>query len=130
MKRMLLAWLVVGAIALIACGGSKKGPESATGASTAPPSGSAPATGGTTKADMAPTATSDVSVSDNVAKGIKAIDAGDLVSAKAYFDAALRKNPKDVEALYYLGYAAEKGGDKAAAEKSYKDALKIRSDHE
>ncbi len=111
---------------ILACGGSKKEPQTAAGA----PAGTAPATSSTTAPDMPSTGEGPTNVSDNVTKGMKALDAGDLVAAKAYFDAALRKNSKDVDALYYLGYTAEKSGDKAAATKAYKEALKLRPDYE
>jgi Flp pilus assembly protein TadD len=68
--------------------------------------------------------------SEEVAKGQKALDSGDVTSAKSYADAALKKNPKDAEALALLGEIAEKSSDKAAAEKHYKEALKLRPDLE
>ncbi|MEO6419717.1 MAG: tetratricopeptide repeat protein [Polyangiaceae bacterium] len=68
--------------------------------------------------------------SEDLTKGIKAYTAGDMAGAKASFEAAIKKNPKDADAFCYLGLVADKGGDKAAAEKSYKDALALKPDHE
>jgi len=67
---------------------------------------------------------------DDVAKGARALEANDLTAAKAYFDHALRTNSSNADALYYEGVVAEKAGDKDTAEKSYKDALKAKPDHE
>jgi Tfp pilus assembly protein PilF len=106
---------------VLGCGGGHPPPEA--------PASTGPAPGATAGSDMPPSA-STAAVSDEVTKGIKALDGGDPVAAKAYFDAALRKNPRDADAYYYLGVTAEKSGDKAAAEKGYKDALKIRKDFE
>jgi tetratricopeptide (TPR) repeat protein len=128
MKSTGFAWSIIVVAAVSACGGSKKEPATATSAPTS--SASAPAQSATTRPDMPSSATTAGPVSDEVTKGIKALDAGDLVAAKAYFDAALRKNARDVDALYYLGYTAEKSGDKMAAAKAYKDALKVRGDYE
>ena len=121
MKTVILGCAVV---MLAACGGKEepKAPLAPRASATAPPA---------LGADLPPPGKTEVTaMSDNVAKGMKALDSGDLISAKAYFDAAVRKNPGDVDALYYEGYTAEKSGDKAGAEKSYRDALKVKSDHE
>jgi Tfp pilus assembly protein PilF len=127
-----IAWVGLAAAALAACGGSNKEPETAAKATptTAPAAAPAPGSGTTPAPDMPAGGGGAVTVSDNVTKGMRALDGGDLVAAKAYFDAALKKNPKDVDALYYLGYTAEKSGDKDGAVKAYRDALTIRHDHE
>jgi Flp pilus assembly protein TadD len=67
-------------------------------------------------------------VSADVARGVSALDAGDLAGAKGAFAAALKANPKDPDALYYTGAMSEKAGDLAAAESSYKAALAARAD--
>lgn len=113
--------LIFGLLAM-ACGGPDK-------PVTVPPTTSAsvatvPST--TSSADMTQPTTNTSSA--NTAKGIKALQANDAQTAKAYFDAALKTNPKDAEALHYMGVAQEALGDKAGAEKSYKDALKIKPD--
>lgn len=59
---------------------------------------------------------------------MKALDAGDAQGAKTAFEAALKKDAKDADASFYLGVALEKLGDKAGAEKRYKDALVARPD--
>jgi Tfp pilus assembly protein PilF len=59
---------------------------------------------------------------------MKALDSGDSAGAKTAFEAALKKNPKDADANFYLGVTLEKTGDKAGAEKRYKEALAARPD--
>jgi len=66
--------------------------------------------------------------SPDVARGVSALEANDVPGATAAFQSALRANPKDADALYYLGGLAEKAGDLAAAETSYKAALAARPD--
>jgi Tfp pilus assembly protein PilF len=61
--------------------------------------------------------------SEEVTRGARAFELGNLSEAKAAFAAALAKNPKNAEALYYDGLVAEREGDKAHAEKSYLAAL-------
>jgi tetratricopeptide (TPR) repeat protein len=64
----------------------------------------------------------------DLAKGVAAMQGGDLTSAKSFLESAIKKNPKDAEALYYLGVVLEKSNDKAGAEKAYKDALTVKPD--
>lgn len=61
--------------------------------------------------------------SAEVDRGQKQLEAGDKAGAKASFEAALGKNPKDPEANYYLGLLAEQAGDAKTAETHYKTAL-------
>lgn len=68
------------------------------------------------------------SSSDDVTKGTAAIKAGDWTGARAAFEAAVKKNPKQADAHYYLGLVMEKAGDKAVAEKSYRTALELQPD--
>jgi Tfp pilus assembly protein PilF len=77
-----------------------------------------------------PLPASPTGVSDDVAKGMRALENNEAASAKAYFDHALRANPKDADALYFEGVVAEKTGDKDTAEKSYKAALKVKPELE
>src|SRR4029079_11097699 len=68
------------------------------------------------------------STSDDVTKGTAAIKAGDWNGARAAFEGAIKKNPKQADAHYYLGVVMEKTGDKAAAEKGYRTALELQPD--
>jgi Tfp pilus assembly protein PilF len=60
-----------------------------------------------------------------VDRAVASIKAGDYRSAKAALDKALEKDPKNAIATYYLGVVLENTGDKAGAEKKYKDALAL-----
>jgi Tfp pilus assembly protein PilF len=108
----------------LACGGTEAPPPVAPAApvnvvTTAPSSGADIALG-----DTPPGASNDV------AKGMRALENNDTTAAKAYFDHALRTNPKDADALFYEGVVGEKTQDKDAAEKNYKAALKVKPDLE
>ncbi|MDB4933138.1 MAG: Domain containing protein [Labilithrix sp.] len=112
-------------ITLAACGGpaqpaDKPDPSLAP---SGPPAGTAPAAtaGGTD----GPSATS---TSDDVTKGTAAVKAGDWTGARAAFEAAIKKNPKQADAHYYLGLVMDKTGDRGSAEKSYKTALDLQPD--
>jgi len=72
-----------------------------------------------------PTA-SEQPLSAEVAKGVALLEANDLAGAGSRFEAALKSNPADADALYYLGALAEKAGDAGGAESSYKAALGAR----
>lgn len=65
---------------------------------------------------------------DDVSRGTAAIKAGDWTSARAAFESAIQKNPRQADALYYLGLVMDKTGDRAAAEKHYRAALDIQPD--
>jgi Tfp pilus assembly protein PilF len=127
---VVLALVVLPVVA--ACGGGSKPAESLGETTNAPPKlppsmmGGGPAQ---PASQDTPSAASNPP-SDEVAKGMKALDAGDTAGAKAQAEAALKKNPKDAEALALLGMVLEKTGDKTGAEKAYKDALKSRPDLE
>jgi tetratricopeptide (TPR) repeat protein len=58
-----------------------------------------------------------------VDRAIAAIKAADYASAKAALEQALRKNPKNGVAAYYMGVALENTGDKTGAETRYREAL-------
>ncbi|CAN5925485.1 hypothetical protein BH11MYX4_BH11MYX4_23300 [soil metagenome] len=68
------------------------------------------------------------STSDDVTRGTAAVKAGDWNAARAAFEAAIKKNPKQADAHYYLGLVMDTTGDKVAAEKSYKAALELQPD--
>ena len=118
------------AVAIGGCGG---------GAATTKPSDTpdpslgpaTPASGTTPSARPSGTGTDGpvaASTSDDVTKGTASVKAGDWTAARAYFEAAIKKNPKQADAHYYLGVVMDKTGDKAAAEKSYKTALDLQPD--
>jgi Flp pilus assembly protein TadD len=65
-----------------------------------------------------------------VKKGIAALKANDLPGAKAAFDAAIAKNPKQADAYHYRGVVEDQTGQKADAEKDYRKALEIQPDLE
>lgn len=116
---------ILGSLLLLAaCGGPDKPvaqPNDDTHLLASQDAGAAPVTTGTAQQVATPS-------NANTAKGIKALEAGDAAGAKALFEAALKDNAKDAEAMYYSGVAQEKLGDKPGAEKSYKGALAIRPD--
>lgn len=60
--------------------------------------------------------------------GIKAFDAGNYAEARSSFQAAVKKNSNDYEALYNLGMTCEKLQDKQGAEQAYKSALAVKPD--
>lgn len=120
-SEALLATLL--AASFVACGAPSR-PESAADPELDEPAGasaSGPGSGG--KA-------SPPSKSPDVSKGIAQFDAGDFAGAKASFEAAVAKDPKDADALYYAGLASEKLGDRAGAESKYKGSLALRPDFE
>jgi tetratricopeptide (TPR) repeat protein len=65
---------------------------------------------------------------DEYARGSAAFKAGDYPTARASFEASVKKNPKQADAHYALALVLDKTGDRAAAEKSYKDALGLQPD--
>jgi tetratricopeptide (TPR) repeat protein len=107
--------MALGVFALQACGGSAPPPQ-------APPSPAA-------SAEELP-ASPEPPASADLLAGIKAFDAGRYADARASFEAASKKNPKNYEALANLGMACEKLGDGAAAEAAYKAALAVKPDLE
>ena len=104
MKRHLVTTsTALGLSLVLACGGPPRPPETppdlagpAGGAPTAPAPAVAPKPGPT----EGPVA---ASTSDDVTKGTAAIKAGDWTGARASFEAAIKKNPKQADAHYYLG---------------------------
>ncbi len=116
-RLWVLSLLVVG------CGGSSATPAPHTGGTPAPTSSEA-----TAAAPPPPTPGADekAPMSEEVVKGSKALEAGDVAGAKAAFAAAVAKNAKDADAHYYLGVLAEKAADKKTAEAEYKESLADR----
>jgi tetratricopeptide (TPR) repeat protein len=117
------AFLLWVAGAMIGCGGSPPVAQTAgaqaespsldsAGPATQPPSGPEPP------------------ASAELIAGNSAFDAGRFQDARASFEAASKKTPKNYEAFYNLGMACEKLGDKPAAEAAYKGALAIKPDLE
>jgi Tfp pilus assembly protein PilF len=126
MRGCLLLMVALG----FGCGGAKPS-ESPSSTGQAPPRLPPSMAGGGAGATSAPDVpASSTAPSDEVAKGMKALDAGDTGTAKSYAEAALKKNAKDADAFTLLGMVLEKTSDRAGAEKAYKEALKIRPDLE
>lgn len=125
LQQALLLVALAPAGAFFACGGGgSQPPTTATTTASATTSvASSTPTPSTTGSDMPKTVTG-----TDLARGVAALQAGDLTTAKTNLEAAIKKNPKDAEALYYLGVVLEKSNDKAGAEKSYKAALEAKPD--
>ncbi len=129
------ALLITSLASLAACGGASKPADGPEPGLTPPPRlpPSLGGLGGGPKTD-APEPPRDApppsSLSEDVVKGTKALEGGDAAGAKAFAMAALKTNAKDGDALALLGMAQEALGDKSAAEKAYKDALRAKPDHE
>jgi tetratricopeptide (TPR) repeat protein len=114
------AGVFVVAAAVAACGGASPPAQTAPGESRAPTA--APVEAAPTLPESAP--------SSELMAGIKAFDAGSYAEARKSFEAAAKKNPNDFQALYNLGMACEKLGDKPAAEAAYRAALAAKPDLE
>ena len=116
-------WMLL-VVSLGACGPDKPANTGGGEASDA----AAPSATVTPTAKATATATSAPASSEDTAKGMRLLEGSDLPGARAAFEAALKKNPKDADATYYLAVTLERSGDKAGAEKGYKDALKLKPD--
>ena len=121
-----VAWVpaLVG-LALVGCGGAEGRPP-VTPADPAPssePAGDPPAAKAGSLDGPAASSTS-----GDVNRGVAAMKAGDLAGARAAFEAAVGRNPKQADAHFYLGFVMDKAGDRAAAEKHYKAALELQPD--
>lgn len=68
--------------------------------------------------------------SDDVKQGIAALKAGDTNGAKAAFEVATQKRPKQADAWHYLGLVNDQTGNRADAEKDYRKALELQPDLE
>src|SRR5687767_14263359 len=126
---------IAGLVGLVACGGNTpaKNPDpnasssATTTKSSEPPPATTPTTAGSGPKIEGPAAPTN---SDDVKKGIAALKAGDLNGARASFEVAIGKNPKQADAHHYMGLVLEQQGDKPGAEKSYRRALEIQPDLE
>jgi Tfp pilus assembly protein PilF len=121
-----VAMLVIAA-AITACGGPSgdtKPPETPDSTSKTSQADPTPSTSGSTKNPTmeGPAAPSS---SEDVKKGISALKAGDLPGAKAAFESAIQKNPKQADAYHYLGLVYDQSGQKPEAEKNYRRALEL-----
>lgn len=114
--------LAFAALLLVAACGNSKPPEAAHTDPTAASSNTAPPASSTAEPVAAPTN------SDDVKKGLAAMKSGDYNAARAAFESAIAKNPKQADAHFYLATMMEKTGDKAAAEAGYKRALDAQPD--
>jgi tetratricopeptide (TPR) repeat protein len=115
--RTLGSWAVTAA--LTACGGAA--PPAETG-------GAPPATHDTPADTSSLPSGPEPAPSAELAAGIKAFDAGSFADARKSFEAASKKDSSNYEALFDLGQACEKLGDKPAAETAYKAALAVKPD--
>jgi len=113
---------------LTACGGPPPQPANQPDPSLATPAGDPAGTPGAAKPGGAGADAVASSTSDDVTKGTAAIKSGDWNGARAAFEAAIKKNPKQADAHYYLGLVMDKTGDRVAAEKSYKTAIELQPD--
>lgn len=119
------AVLVVGTSAIVACGESGgKPPETPAAPAATEAPAEASAGGGKIEGPAA------ASSSEDVQNGIKALKAGDVNGARASFEVAIQKNPKQADAYHYLGLVDEQTGQKAEAEKNYRRALELSPDLE
>jgi Flp pilus assembly protein TadD len=121
-------------LALAACGGASQPAESPAGGNKADEgtrttgagtTNGPPASGGTATTTM-----DDAPHSPEGDAGWNAFQAGKFDEARASFEAATKKNPKDFGSFHNLGQACEKLGDRACAETAYKAALAIKPDLE
>jgi Tfp pilus assembly protein PilF len=127
MKNLVVGLAFGAIVATAACGGST--PEAQ---NTTPPPKLPPSMGGPTPSasnDMPKDPPASAGPNDDVAKGQKAIESGDMATAKTSCEAAVAKNSKDADAHACLAMAVDKT-DKAMAEKEYKEALKLKPDQE
>ncbi|MDB4942809.1 MAG: Domain containing protein [Labilithrix sp.] len=121
MKRNVVLELVMASCLAVACGGSPKTVESPDPSLAAPPAAGSAAPAGRPGEPAA-------STNDDLTRGTGAVKAGDWTTARAAFESAIAKNPKQAEAYYYLGLVMDKTGDKPAAEKNYQKALELQPD--
>lgn len=138
MKRYVV--MIAGAFGLFtvvaACGGESTGTKPAETPATPSTAGSSAETTSKTDAPAASTGGRKIegpaapSSSDDVKKGIIALKAGDLNGAKAAFEVAVGKNPKQADGYHYLGLVNDQTGQKAEAEKNYRKALELHPDLE
>src|SRR5262245_4971211 len=118
MKMRVVRLLGISVLVLAAsagCGGGASSAQPAT-ADNPPPLDDDDSSGG---AEPAPAS------SGKVKEGMDAIQAGDFAKAKTVLEDAAKENPKDSQAVYYLGVAVEGLGDGKTAAGHYKKALEL-----
>ena len=99
-------------------------PAATAAASTTPTESSSSDSGRKIEGPVAPAS------GDDVKKGIAALKAGDINGAKAAFEVAVQKNPKQADGWHYLGLVHDQTGNKVEAEKSYRKALELQPELE
>lgn len=117
---------VLGLVFAAACGGGETRPPEA----PRQPVASEVTEGTSSEAGSAKSAGPASTSSDDVKKGLVALEAGDLNGARAAFEVAVQKNPTQADAHHYLGLVNDQTGNKADAEKSYARALELQPDLE
>ncbi len=140
-KTRSVAWLPVAGVCLagalgLACGGAAPPPAQMDNAGAAPPKlppsmggGPAPVAVAPASGDI-PADASQSGESEDMKTGMAALERNDVPGARAAFQSMIKKNPKDADAYHFLGLVEEKAGKKDAAEKAYKESLKLRPDIE
>jgi len=111
--------VVTAASWLVGCGGAQ---STAAQSDMAPP----PPIDSPTPASSAPAS----SGNRDYDQGVLALQSGDVDGAKAADKRILDRDPKSGEGRVLLGLIDEKAGDRAGAEKAYKDAIAVRPDLE
>jgi Tfp pilus assembly protein PilF len=129
-RHVLVSCLALALFAPACGGGATKPPEApaadpSSSASTTKANGPSSSGPSSAKGTEGPAAASS---SGDVTKGIEALKAGDDNGAKALFEVALQKNPKQADAHYYLGVVYDHQGNKLSAEKEFKEALTLQPD--
>lgn len=97
----------------VACGGSSTPPSDPSDPEL-PDDGAAPAGGAQAPAS-----------SDDVQRGIDALQAGDAGQARTILEKARSRDPKDAQAAFYLAVAYESLNDKPKAVELYRETLKL-----
>ena len=113
--------------AVAACGGEPKSADRPDPSLAAPKNSTSPADSAVNPGMGTASA---AGASDDMTRGTAAVKAGDWTTARTQFESATTKNPKNADAWYYLGLVMDKTGDRAAAERDYKQALTIQPDHD
>jgi tetratricopeptide (TPR) repeat protein len=103
---------------LVACGGAAAPAQNA----------ASPGVELDSPAPASPSSAADPAPSPELLAGIKAFDAGNFADARTSFQAAVKKNSSDYEALTNLGMTCEKLDDRPGAEQAYKAALVAKPD--
>jgi tetratricopeptide (TPR) repeat protein len=126
MQIVPVSFVLVSCAWLAACGGAPSP------APVEPSNSASVAGGGTMEATGEPSSSAPrpSSGSADYDKGVLALGGGDVEAAKAAYARMHDRDPKDGAASVLLGLIDEKQGDKAGAERAYRDAIKLRPDLE